>query len=186
MLVKICGLRRLIDIEYVNELKPDFIGFVFALNKTRTITPDLALELKNKLNKDIKSVGVFRNNDINIIKEVVSLGIIDYIQLHGDESDEYILEIKKFTNLPIIKAYRDSQYADYVLYDNLDPGKGMKFDWNNINTNKPFFMAGGININDIDSVKEYNPYCIDVSSSVEKDGYKDYNLMKKFIEKVRL
>ncbi|MBR6072613.1 MAG: phosphoribosylanthranilate isomerase [Acholeplasmatales bacterium] len=185
MLVKICGLRRNEDIEYANILKPDFIGFVFALNKVRTITPSKAEELKDKLDSNIKVVGVFRNNDISLIEEVVKLGIIDYIQLHGDESDEYILEIKKFTNLPIINAYRDSKYCDYVLYDNIDPGKGMKFDWNIINGDKKFFIAGGINIDDIDNIKKLNPYCVDVSSSVETNGYKDYNKMKEFIERVR-
>lgn len=185
MLVKICGIRRELDITYVNELKPDFIGFVFALNKTRTITIDEALKLRSLLNKDIKAVGVFRNNDINLIKEIVKLNIIDYIQLHGDEDDEYIKEIKEFCNLPIIKAYRDSIYADYRLYDNLDPGKGNGFDWNLIKTNKPFFLAGGINIDNIDEAKKLYPYCLDVSSSVETDGFKDYEKMRDFIRKCK-
>lgn len=185
MLVKICGLKRFQDIEYANELKPDFIGFVFALNKTRTVTPRLAYELKKNLDSDIKVVGVFRDNDISLIKEVINLGIIDHIQLHGNESDEYIRQVKEFTDLPIINAYRDSKYCDYVLYDNLDPGKGMKFDWSIISKNKKFFIAGGITTNDIPSIKELNPYCVDVSSSVETDGYKDYDKMKEFIRMVR-
>ena len=88
MLVKICGLRRIIDIDYVNELKPDFIGFVFALNKTRTIDINTAKLLKERLNNDIKAVGVFRNNDINYVKEVIDSNVIDMIQLHGNEDDE--------------------------------------------------------------------------------------------------
>ena len=186
MLVKICGLRRIADIEFVNELKPDFIGFVFALNKMRTIDINTAKSLKNRLNSDIKAVGVFRNNDINYVKEVIDSNSIDMIQLHGDESDEYIKEIKDYCNLPIIKAYRNSIYVDYVLYDNEDPGKGMNYDKNNIKHDKPFFLAGGISINNIDDAKALNPYCIDVSSSVETDGYKDYLKMKEFIRRCRL
>ena len=106
-------------------------------------------------------------------------------QLHGDEDDEYILEIKKFSNLPIIKAYRDSIYANYRLYDNLDPGKGNVFDWNLIKNNKPFFLAGGINIDNVDDAKKLNPFCIDVSSSVETDGFKDYIKMRDFIRKCK-
>lgn len=184
MLIKICGLKRLEDIEYANILKPDFIGFVFASSK-RKIDIDLAIKLRNKLNKDIKVVGVFRNDDIELIKEVVKNNIIDLIQLHGNEDDSYILKIKEFTNLPIIKAYRDSKYSDYSLFDNDDPGKGIVFDWNSINTKKPFFLAGGININNIDAALKINPYCIDVSSGVEENGFKNFDKMKELIKKVR-
>ena len=184
MLIKICGLKRLEDIEYANILKPDFIGFVFADSK-RKIDIDLAIKLRNKLNKDIKVVGVFRNDDIELIKEVVKNNIIDLIQLHGDEDDSYILKIKEFTNLPIIKAYRDSIYSDYSLFDNDNPGNGVTFDWNNINTNKPFFLAGGINIENIDNALKINPYCIDVSSGVETDGVKDFKKMEELIKRCR-
>ena len=185
MLVKICGLRRIEDIEYANILKPDYIGFIFALNKTRTITPEFAKTLKDKLDKNIKAVGVFRNNDISLIKEVLDLNIVDLIQLHGDEDDSYILEVKKMTNLPIIKAYRNSKYADYTLFDNPDPGKGIMFDWDSISTNKPYFLAGGLNIDNLDSALKLNPYCIDVSTGVETDGYKDFDKMKEFIRRCR-
>jgi len=185
MFVKICGLRREIDIDYVNELKPDFIGFIFAPNKVRTVNPEFAKILKDKLDKDIKAVGVFRNNDLNDIKKVLDLNIIDLIQLHGDEDDEYIINVKKMTNLPIIKAYRNSEYADYILFDNMDPGKGNMFDWNIIDRKKPFFLAGGISIDNIDIAIKQKPYCIDVSSGVETSGFKDYDKMKELIRRCR-
>ena len=184
MLIKICGIKRLEDIKYVNELKPDYIGFVVAKSK-RQINIYKAIELKDKLNSKIKVVGVFRDDDIELIKNILSYNILDYIQLHGNESDEYIKEIKKLTNTPIIKAYRDSEYAKYSLYDNTDPGKGITFDWKSINTTKPFFLAGGINIDNIDEALKLNPYCIDVSSGVETDGVKDYNKMKELIKRCR-
>lgn len=184
MLIKICGLRRIEDIEYVNILKPDFIGFVFAKSK-RQVSISLASMLKANLDKNIKAVGVFRNDDIELIREAVNKNIIDLIQLHGDEDDSYILKIKEFTNLPIIKAYRDSKYSNYSLFDNDDPGKGIVFDWSKINTNKKFFLAGGINILNIDNALKINPYCIDVSSGVETDGYKDFKKMEELIKRCR-
>ena len=185
MLVKICGLRRKVDIEYANELKPDFIGFVFCLNKMRTVTPKEALELKKELNPNIKAVGVFRNNTIDVVREAVSLKAIDMIQLHGGEDDDFIKEIRSFTDMPIIRAYKDSEYADYLLFDNDDPGKGQMFDWSKIQNHKPFFLAGGITLDNLSEAKKLNPYCIDVSSSVETDGFKDYNKMKEFIRGCR-
>ena len=183
--IKICGLRRMEDILIVNKYKPDYIGFVFAKNKVRTISLNDALNFKEALNNDIIAVGVFRNNDIDEVINIANSKAIDMIQLHGDEDDNYIIELKKHTKLPIIKAYRDSIYAEYVLFDNADPGKGMIFNWDSIKTNKPFFLAGGIDINNIDKALELNPYAIDLSSSVETNGFKDEEKIKEIIRKVR-
>lgn len=184
MLIKTCGLRRIEDIEYANKLKPDFIGFVFAKSK-RQVSSDLALILKSRLDESIKAVGVFRDDSIDFIKEIVNKGIIDIIQLHGNESDDYIKELRKYTNLPIIKAYRDSEYAEYSLFDNVEPGTGKKFNWENVKSKKPFFLAGGINISNIDEALKMNPYCIDVSSGIETDGFKDYKKMEELIKRCR-
>ncbi|MCR5350385.1 MAG: phosphoribosylanthranilate isomerase [Acholeplasmatales bacterium] len=184
MLVKTCGLRRIEDIKYANELKPDFIGFVFAKSK-RQVSIDEAKILKDMLDNNIKCVGVFRNDDIKLIKEVLDSNIIDIIQLHGSEDDEYIKEIKSFTNLPIIKAYRDSSLCEYSLFDNVNPGEGIKFDWSTIKSNKPYFLAGGINLDNLNDALNHHPYCIDVSSGIETNGFKDYDKMKEFIKRCR-
>ena len=183
--IKICGLRRLQDIEIVNKYLPDYIGFIFAENKRRTVSIDLALELKNKLDKRIKAVGVFLNQDINYILNICNLGIIDMIQLHGNEDELYIKELKSKTNLEIINAYKEDLNSDYLLLDNINPGSGEVFDWSNINTNQRLFLAGGININNIDLALKLNPYCIDISSGVETDGYKDELKIKEIIERIR-
>nr|MCR5232052.1 hypothetical protein [Acholeplasmatales bacterium] len=83
-------------------------------------------------------------------------------------------------------VYRESIYADYVMYDSLNPGSGIKTKYDYEIGNKPIFLAGGINISNLDEVKIKNPYCIDTSSGVEVNGYKDYQKMKEFIMKVRL
>ncbi|MBP5446203.1 MAG: phosphoribosylanthranilate isomerase [Acholeplasmatales bacterium] len=183
--IKICGLRRMEDILIVNKYKPDYIGFIFAHNKTRTISLNDALMFKEKLDNDIIAVGVFKDNDINEVINIANSNAIDMIQLHGNEDSNFILELKKHTKLPIIKAYSNYEYADYALFDNVDPGKGMTFDWATIKKDKPFFLAGGIDLNNIDEAKKLNPYCIDLSSSVEVNGFKDEEKIKEIIRKVR-
>ena len=85
--IKICGLTRLQDIEFVNEALPDFIGFVFA-NSCRRVSIDTAFQLKSSLDYRIKAVGVFVNENISVIKQLCQSNIIDYVQLHGDEDEE--------------------------------------------------------------------------------------------------
>ena len=72
-----------------------------------------------------------------------------------------------------------------ALFDNVDPGKGKTFDWNNIKTDKDFFLAGGIDINNIDLALKLNPYAVDISSGVETNGFKDEEKIKEIIKKVR-
>lgn len=183
--IKICGIRRIDDIKIVNKYRPDFIGFIFVHGRTREISLDMAKLFKKELDNGIIAVGVFLNNDINEVINIANSGAIDMIQLHGAEDDNYILELKKHTNLPIIKAYNNYKYANYALFDNMDPGKGKSFNPEYIKNDKPFFLAGGIDINNIDDALSYNPFAIDVSSSVEINGYKDDEKVREIIRKVR-
>ena len=183
--IKICGIRRIDDIKIVNKYKPDYIGFIFVHGRVREISLDMAKLFKKELESDIIAVGVFRNNDINEVINIANSNAIDMIQLHGSEDDTYILELKKYTNLPIIKAYSNYKYADYALFDNDNPGRGNSFNPNDIKKDKPFFLAGGIDINNIDNALSFKPYAIDVSSSVEVNGYKDDEKVKEIIRKVR-
>lgn len=183
--IKICGIRNINDILIMNKYKPDYIGFVFVKSSKRYIDIDTALECKKNLDKKIKAVGVFLNNDIDYIIEIVKMGIIDIIQLHGTEDSNYIKELKSKVNVPIIKAYIDDINADYLLLDNINPGSGEKFDWSSINTTKSYFLAGGININNINEALELKPYAIDVSSGVEVNGFKDEKKVEEIIRLVR-
>ena len=90
--IKICGLRRLEDILIVNKYKPDYIGFIFAKNKVRTISLSDALLFKNKLDNDIIAVGVFKDNEMDEVINIANSGAIDMIQLHGDEDDNFTVE----------------------------------------------------------------------------------------------
>ena len=193
--IKICGLKRLEDIEIVNKYKPDYIGFVFADSK-RKVSHDLASKMKKNLDSSIKSVGVFVDAEIEEILKLYDDGIIDIVQLHGSESEDYIKILKQNSDykLEIINAIEmsgeknlldyDDSLADYLLLDS-GKGSGKTFDWRLIRKDlkKEFFLAGGLNAENItEAIMEFNPYAIDLSSSVETDGYKDELKIKKVME----
>jgi len=193
--IKICGLTRLCDIEVVNIEKPDYIGFVFA-NSRRRVTPAQAMELRSKLANDIIPVGVFVDERPRNILPLVQNGVIGMVQLHGTENEEYIAKLKELTTAPIIKAISvrragdvqkwESTAADYLLLDNKGGGTGQAFDWSLIGeTNKPYFLAGGLDVNNIvNAISQTMPFSVDVSSGVETDGFKDPEKIKKFIRLV--
>ena len=191
--IKLCGLSRIIDIETANELNVDYIGFVFANKSKRYIDKSTAKNLKEKLNRNIKAVGVFVNESIEKIADYITNDIIDIVQLHGNEDNEYIKELKTTINKPIIKAFKISDekdinianesIADYILLDS-GAGDGKVFDWNLIKgINRNYFLAGGLTIDNVSSaIKSLNPYAIDVSSGIETNSLKDKNKMKQFVE----
>lgn len=198
--IKICGLTRRRDIDTVNAALPDYIGFVFAKSR-RQIDEEGAATLKGALNPFIKAVGVFVNEDMERIRRLSRLKIIDIIQLHGDEDIEYIKRLKDLVPNEIIKALRirtskDVRSAlnlpcDYLLFDTwhdgLYGGTGAAFDWSIIgDIKRPYFLAGGINLgNAAEAIKKYNPYSIDISSGVESEGLKDPNKINKIVSIVR-
>ena len=183
--IKICGLTREEDALYVNTYKPDFVGFIFAPGRRRTLTIEKAKAISNKIDKAIIKVGVFLDQDIDYVMQVVDEDIIDAIQLHGKEDENYISRLIERTTLPIIKAYSNINGCDYVLYDNIEPGSGETFDWSTMDTTKPFFIAGGINKDNILDALALKPYAVDVSSGVETDGFKDPKKIEEIIRMVR-
>lgn len=199
-LVKICGLKRNCDIDYANKYKPDYIGFVFA-KSSRQITPQQAKTLKERLDKSIKSVGVFVNEPIENIAMLCNASIIDMIQLHGDENNTYINQLKLLIDKKIIKAVRvqnsnqvlqaEKLNCDYLLLDayskNAYGGMGETFNWDIIpKLKKPFFLAGGLNDENVSqAIKTVQPYCVDLSSGAEINGFKDEEKFRIIIDKVR-
>ena len=193
--IKICGLKRLEDIDIVNKYKPDYIGFVFADSK-RKVSYELASELKSNLDSEIISVGVFVDASQEEILDLYDNGIIDMAQLHGHEDENYIASLKEKTNrkLQIINAIEMSEdidlnecadtQADYLLLDS-GKGSGKTFDWRLIRKDlkKEFFLAGGLDISNIrQAIMEFEPYAVDLSSSLETDGFKDENKIKEIME----
>lgn len=193
--IKICGLSRKCDIDYVNELMPDYIGFVFAKSR-RQIDRRKAEKLREMLNENIQTVGVFVNEDINKVADIANNSIIDMIQLHGSEDETYVKSLRYKTDAKIIKAFKINSYedikmanesdAEYILLDNGNGGTGESFDWGYVdNIDRPYFLAGGINESNLEAALRLQPYAIDLSSGIETDGFKDYNKIKNVIRTVR-
>ncbi len=195
--IKLCGLTRPCDIDAANKLTPEFIGFVFAKGSRRYISPENAAKLKKQLNCNIKTVGVFVNEDIKTIAKLLNECIIDIAQLHGSEDEEYIENLRKLCDIPIIKAFcidtaedvkkAEKSSADYILLDSGVGGTGTAFDWNLIKNIKiSYFLAGGLDTENVSSaVKTLKPFAVDVSSGIETDGLKDEMKMAEFVAKVR-
>jgi phosphoribosylanthranilate isomerase len=194
--IKLCGLSRPCDIGAANELKPDYIGFVFAPKSKRYVTHEKAMELKQMLLLEIKSVGVFVNEKPETVVKLLQDGTIDIAQLHGAEDEEYIIQLRQLTDKPIIKAFRIEtasdiekalqSTADYLLLDS-GAGTGTVFDWKLIqNIKRPYFLAGGLDAdNAAEAVNTLRPYALDVSSGIETSGLKDKSKMAAFVSAVR-
>jgi phosphoribosylanthranilate isomerase len=189
MRIKICGLFRDEDTHFVNEFPPDFVGFVFAKSR-RQVTPETARRLISRLSPEIIPVGVFVDETLSNIEEIARATNIKMIQLHGSEDDYFISELKNKTGLPIIKAIKPGgeipDNADYLLFDGEIPGSGKTFDKSTLpKTEKPYFLAGGININNIKEALSLAPYAIDISSGVETNGIKDMKKIAEIMEAVK-
>ena len=194
--IKLCGLMRAEDIEAVNILKPEYIGFVFAEKSKRCVTPEKAAKLKRLLNPEVKAVGVFVDEDIDNVSKLLKNGTIDIAQLHGSEDNSYIEKLKKRINTPVIKAFQiksgediaeaQNSAADYVLLDS-GKGSGQIFNWELIKSiNRPYFLAGGLDTENIQSaIRSNRPFAVDVSSGIETDGKKDLDKMTAFVNAVR-
>ncbi len=205
MKVKICGLTRACDIDYINEAEPDYIGFVFAKSK-RQITEENALNLRNRMRENIIPIGVFVNEEIERIERIIKSQTIDIVQLHGDETPQYVEEIKRKTKVPVIKAIRigKEEYTDeffhsyknsgvdYFLLDSSGDsatygGTGKTFNWNQIpQIPLPYFLAGGLNQENIArAITETKAFAMDISSGVETDGVKDKDKILEMIRRIR-
>lgn len=203
--IKICGLRREIDADYINEFeKIKYAGFVFYDKSRRNMEPLEVSKIKKRLREDIKAVGVFAEKSAEEVIELAKAAELDVIQLHSEETKEDILKIKKELNLPIWKsiAVKDKEslekaeeLADVVDGFILDAfcgkergGSGKSFNWDLAKDfSKKHFMAlaGGISEDNILLAEEsVKPDIIDLSSSVETDGYKDYEKIKSLIRRI--
>ncbi len=220
--IKICGITNLEDAVKAFEFKADLLGFIFIEGTPRCISPDDARDVllnpAEKLYTKIGSVGLFLNEDIEKMVEIISYCGLGHAQLQGDESPGDCSELKRrihklegpedFKVIKVFKVgedlikgvYSPSDYkdVDYFVFDTYDPkeagGTGEKFNWNalkNLSINKPFFIAGGLNPDNVSeaikTAKEIdNFYGVDTSSGVEKEkGKKDENLLKEFIQNAK-
>lgn len=194
--IKLCGLSRECDIEAVNELQPEYVGFILAKPYRRYVPPQQVAKLKKLLDSRIQAVGVFVDEKEEVVADLLNQGIIDVAQLHGKEGEEYIQTLRKLTAKPLIKAFKVTDQevleqakkssADYILLD-AGCGTGSSFDWSLIeNVERAYFLAGGLYPENVaEAIKRCRPYAVDVSSGIERDGVKDRDKMTAFVEAVR-
>lgn len=201
MKIKICGIKTVEDVQAANDVKPDYIGFVFAPG-AHQVTPSIAAYLKTKLSGEIKTVGVFVDEDPQAIIRLYDRGVIELAQLHGHENEDTI-HLLKNAGVPVIKAVRVKTAADltdaktltpdYFLLDAYDEaragGTGASFDWRMIgdfaqDMNKPVFLAGGIDEANINEALTLPVCAIDVSSGTETGGRKDKAKMNALTRRV--
>ena len=194
--IKLCGLRREADIEAANELRPNYIGFVFAGKSRRAVDRETAVRLKALLSREIQAVGVFVNAQPETVAFLLEEEVIDLAQLHGQEDEEYISRLRELTDKPLIQAFRirnaedarraEKSTAEYILLD-AGAGDGKTFEWELAESvERPYFLAGGLTPeNAREAAERLHPFALDVSSGIETDGWKDPAKMRAFVNHVR-
>ena len=196
--IKICGLSRPEDVAFVNEAKPDYAGFVIQVPKSiRNVSVQTLYRLRKQLREEIPAVGVFVNAPLDLVVNLGRDKILSYVQLHGQENGEYIKRLKEQTEVPVIQAFSISSredvqkaaasQADYPLLDHGRGGTGESFDWSLIShMERPYFLAGGLTSKNVgEAIETLHPFAVDMSSSVETDGKKDYEKIMAAVAAVR-
>ena len=207
MITKICGIKNEDTLICCEDNSVDFFGMIFYPKSPRNISIENAINLQKKSeNLNINGVGVFVNKNINEIEDIIKKVRLKYVQLHGSEDEEYIKTLKRIgvkviksisiSNINDLRNISNYNSSDYFLFDykpmknELPGGNAKSFDWNilkNLNTNKPWFLSGGISIKNIQEIlNDINPFGVDLSSGVEKElGIKDNHIINNFIDKLK-
>ena len=207
MITKICGIKNEDTLICCEDNSVDFFGMIFYPKSPRNISIEDANNLQKKSeNLNINGVGVFVNKNIIEIEDIIKKVRLKYVQLHGSEDEEYIKTLKRIgvkviksisiSNINDLRKISNYNSSDYFLFDykpmknELPGGNAKSFDWNilkNLNTNKPWFLSGGISIRNIQEIRnDINPFGVDLSSGVEKEiGIKDNHIINNFIDKLK-
>jgi phosphoribosylanthranilate isomerase len=201
MKLKVCGLNNQQNILDISKIKPDFIGFIFYPKSKRYIANAITAQQFESMPHYVNRVGVFVNEDINVVEKNYKQYNLDYVQLHGNEDQRYCIKLY-LKKIPVIKAFSIdtdfnfqnlgsySPFCSFFLFDTKGDspgGNGIKFNWDLLkqyNLNIPIFLSGGISPNDIDLIKEMNHemiYGIDINSKFEiEPGLKNVEEVEKF------
>lgn len=184
--IKLCGLRRLEDIAYVNEARPDFAGVILARNPKfwRAVDSAQAARMREALEPSIPLVGVFVDDGEDYVVSLLERGIIDIAQLHGHETAETICSIRRRTGKPVWKAFQVNTWADVasalstsadLLLLDSGAGSGVAFDWSLVaEVDRPFLLAGGLTPENLPAaIRQVHPWGVDLSSGTETNQLKD-------------
>ena len=196
--IKICGLSRLEDVEVVNEILPEYAGFIINYPKSiRSLNPLQVKELCCHLDKKVRAVGVFVDSPIELPLRMLREGTIDLAQLHGREDDAYIRKLMEKAKRPVIKAFSVSKEEDidrvmscpasYVLLDHPLGKNGEVVDWSLLKkVNRPYFLAGGLGEANVqEAIRALHPFAVDMNSRLETEGKKDPEKMRQAVKLAR-
>ncbi|WP_406827193.1 phosphoribosylanthranilate isomerase [Pedobacter sp. KACC 23697] len=204
--LKVCGMRLAANIAAVAGLQPDYLGFIFYEQSPRLIS-DVSAELIKYIPAEIKTAGVFVNEELEKVKDKVNTLKLKAVQLHGSELPEYATALKlSFPDVEVIKAFgidEDFDFSaleaylgtvDYFLFDTKTKahgGSGKTFNWSVLDRytyTKPYFLSGGIDLehtNAIKNIKDDRLYALDINSRFETEpGLKDADKIKEFIKEM--
>ena len=213
MIIKVCGMREPDNIKELVELKPDYVGFIFYPHSKRFVG-ELHADALASISPSTKKTGVFVNESMDVMADEVIQYDLDAVQLHGDESAEFCRSFSKFLHnmqtekhVEIIKAFGISEefdfsilgdyeeFVDYFLFDTKTTdhgGSGLKFDWRileNYHGKKPYFLSGGLSLDNIHGIKEIKDvrfHGVDLNSKFEiSTGLKDINKLRSVFERIR-
>lgn len=195
--VKICGLMRAEDVDAVNAAQPDYAGFVFYEKSSRAVDDMLAAQLRARLDPKIPAVGVFVHPNVSRLCRLLTMGVIQIVQLHHHENRTQLERLRTRTRYAEIwQAYYPAEAgeleraaespADRILFDS-GFGSGQVFDRSVLaDFPRPYILAGGVRCEDVGVlIEKYRPFALDVSSSVESNGWKDADKIMNFVAEVR-
>lgn len=200
--IKVCGITNQKDARAAVAAGADAIGFIFVPQSPRVADPDLVRAITGELPPFIDSIGVFCDEKIEIVEEIVNYCNLTLVQLHGSESPEYCKNIscrviKSFSIHPESGKEELAAYSDVVsgflldtYHKDMAGGTGMVFDWKlvrQIQPPGPIILAGGLNPENVgEAIRQVKPFAVDVNSGVEyQPGRKDTDKLKSFADGVR-
>ncbi|MBR3317471.1 MAG: phosphoribosylanthranilate isomerase [Atopobiaceae bacterium] len=195
--VKLCGMFRPEDVEAVNDIRPDYVGFVVDFPRShRSVSAEELPALTSRVAQDITRVGVFVDEPVEVVARLFAQGAIDVAQLHGREDEAYIAQLRAACAVPIVQAFRvckpsdvaraEASTANLVLLDN-GQGTGETFDWSLVQqVRRPFVLAGGLSASNVaTAIEATHPWAVDMSSGIETGGLKDPAKMRAAVLAVR-
>lgn len=188
--VKICGIRTLEAAQAAIEAGADYLGFNFVPSSRRFIEPNLAARIINKMTGKAKIVGVFQNADVAAVNQIVRQLGLDFVQLHGQKSPEYVRRVHSKLIKAIASFNETKSYSvDYFLIDRVEQGEGEMVNVDEaiaIANKYPIFLAGGLTPENVASaVKKIQPFAVDVASGIETNGKQDIEKIKAFIRNAK-
>lgn len=200
MKLKLCGIRRIEDVEMINAARPDYVGFIFYPRSKRYIDPESARILGISLNDGISPVGVFVDESPETVALIAEKARLSAVQLHGSEDEDYIRRLRSLYSGEIWKAVRvreaddirraEDMSCDMLLLDAFSPdvygGSGKRINMELLLSSapcRPYFLAGGINAGNVAEIaSRLRPHGLDISSGFESDGVKNRTMLMDFME----